>query len=356
MRHCHMINIETDTGTTRIKLLDNSFVNEWKEHFIFMLNNAHIGTTKQMHKITSLPYLVSDFECCDSWVLTKRVAELKELIEELNTFVTFPVSIDHIDDVLLNDTKLNFQHLLNEMHRHCTTALTVLRNNTHTSKLFASTGRLHWGNVHGDPTIIGSMNNVEFTISNDDVDKFAILMEKINLGVHAVESRVPTPNKLNDWTNPDPDNPDPISKERADRFEVTFDFVEPQVLDLTEDKKVFFKQTIDYQTLEYMSDSDDYDVWMAFDILGKNYQEAYYDHDDPTEWDVTHSLGHSGGFLVNLTDTTDQTLIKSDKMQDWFKSYNIEYTPMMNNYPLGNVIEGKKYLQNTMKCIITHDG
>ena len=41
-----------------------------------------------------------------------------------------------------------------------------------------------------------------------------------------------------------------------------------------------------------------------------------------------------------------QTLIKGDDMQNWFKSYNIEYTKKLNNFPLGNVIEGKDNLHN----------
>jgi hypothetical protein len=42
-------------------------------------------------------------------------------------------------------------------------------------------------------------------------------------------------------------------------------------------------------------------------------------------------------------------------MQNWFKSYNIEYTQQLNNFPLGNVIEGKEYVQNIMAIRnITH--
>jgi len=304
MRHYLMINIETDSGTARIKLLNNSFVNKWKEHFIFMLSND----TQRIHNMSSFPYLLSNY--VEAGILTNRVTALKEVIEELNTFVTFPVSIDDIDKRTARS--LDFMQLLNEIHRHCTTAVRVLRTNTH---------KLHWG------------DNIKFTIGNHDVDRFAILMHKLNLSVHAVDCCVPTPRKLEHNEN------------RINVFETSFDFTEPEVIDLTEDKKVFFKHSHNYQTPKYMSDSDDYDVWLQYDILGKTYQEAYFDHDDPTEWDVTHPLGHSGGFHINLTDITLQTLIKSDEMQNWFKSYNMDYTPMMNNFPLGNVVEGKNYLQ-----------
>ena len=307
MKHSLMINIETDTGTTRIKLLDNPFVNEWKQHFIYMLNNAEYS-----FQYSSLPYLISEYK--ETGVLTKRVTALKEVIEELNTFVTFPVSTDDIDKRV--DYSLDFMQLLNEIHRYSTTAVRVMRLN----KSDGNAIELYW--TDNDPY------NSKFTVKHDDIEKFDMLMEQVNLGVHNVDCTVPTPRKLS--TTP------------SDTFEVSFNFTEPEVLD-HEDNKVFFKNTSEHT--EYMSDSG-YDVWMGFDILGKNYQEAYFDHDNPTEWDVTHPLGHSGGFHINLTDTTLQTLIKGDDMQNWFKSYNIEYTKKLNNFPLGNVIEGKDNLHN----------
>ena len=296
-----MINIESNTGIAKIELLDNPFVNDWKEHFITMLTSAEYS-----YKYTYYPYKIKGN-------LINRVTALKEVIEELNTFVTFPVSTDDIDKRV--DYSLDFMQLLNEIHRYCTTAVRVMRLN----KSDGNAIELYW--TDNDPY------NSKFTVKHDDIEKFDMLMEQVNLGVHNVDCTVPTPRKL--------------SATPSDTFEVSFNFTEPEVLD-HEDNKVFFKNTSEHT--EYMSDSG-YDVWMGFDILGKNYQEAYFDHDNPTEWDVTHPLGHSGGFHINLTDTTLQTLIKGDDMQNWFKSYNMDYTPMMNNFPLGNVVEGKNYLQ-----------
>ena len=114
-----MINIETDTGVTRIKLLDNPFVNEWKQHFIYMLNNA-----KYYHQYISYPYLINGYK--EAGVLTTRVENLKEVIKELNTFVTFPVSPDDIDKRA--DHSLDFMQLLNDIHRYCTTAVMLLNS------------------------------------------------------------------------------------------------------------------------------------------------------------------------------------------------------------------------------------
>lgn len=318
MKHFHMINIETNTGIVRIELLDNPFVNDWKEHFITMLNN----TEYSYHYITH-PYLESNYMVKGN--LSNRVNLLKDVIDELNTFVTFPVSTAMIDNKH-TDTPLNFMQLLNEIHRYSTTAVRVMRLN----KSDGNTIELYW--TDDDPY------NSKFNVDYNDVEKFALLMDKANLGVHHVESAIPTPRKL--------------ALPRIETVEVSFDYTEPEILDLTEDKKVFYKHTIKHE--EYMSDSDNYDVWMAWDILGKNYQEAYFDHDDPTEWDITHPMGHSGGFQVSLSEHTLQSLIKSNDMQNWFKEYNLSYNRMMNNFPLGNVIEGKEHLNNMEECTISY--
>jgi len=328
-----MINIETDTGTTRIKLLDNPFVNDWKEHFIYMLNNAHYE-----YKNIRFSSVQGNQ---DINIIKERSKKLLNVIEELNTMgITFPVSIDYINNEIdnLDFEKLDFMQLLNRIHRYCT----VVVRNLHVNKSDGNVIELYWSD--DDPY------NSKFNIRYRDVEKFSILMQQGNLGVHNIDSHIPTPRKLK------------YLKEHyeglVDTFEVQFDFVEPEILDLTEDKKIFFKDIqADYH--QYASDSDDYDVWIATDIVGKNYQEAFFDYEDPREWDITQPLGHSAGFHVNLSDppATLQCLIRSKDMQDWFKEHNLNYKTYMNNYPLGNIVEGRGHLKNIKnKCIVTYNG
>ena len=330
-----MINIETDTGTTRIELLDNPFVNDWKEHFIYMLSN----TTYEYQYIT-YPYLRGEpGQEKDINLVREECKNLKQVIEELNNFgLNFPITIGTINNELnnLDLDKLDFMQLLNRIHRCCTVAV----RNLHANKSDGNVIELYWSD--DDPY------NSKFNIHYNDVDKFYTLMEQGNLNVHEVDSCVPTPRKLKYST-----------ELKSDTFEIHFEYVEPEILDLTEDKKIFFKDIpADYH--QYASDSDDYDVWIAIDITGKNYQEAFFDHDDPREWDVTQPLGHSAGFHINLSNPpgTLQSLIRSNDMQDWFKEHNLNYMTHYNNYPLGKVIEGKIHLKNIIenKCIVTYNG
>ena len=97
-------------------------------------------------------------------------------------------------------------------------------------------------------------------------------------------------------------------------------------------------QSVELGSCKFISNSTipnniDIDVWVGNDILGKDYIEAYYDHDDPNEWDVWPIMGHSGKFKINVasqwyeedsTDNTLQQLVKSDNFQNWLKEYNIE--------------------------------
>jgi len=363
-----MINIETDTGTTRIELLDNPFVNDWKEHFIYMLDNAEYN-----HQLIDYPYANYQFSWKDDHKeIRKRIIPIIDIIKELNNMgINFPITIDDIDneitkienswgwfesgsielDALLDEdgsfveyqykevpaVSSDFTHLLNKIHRCCTVAV----RNLHAIKSDGNTIELYWSD--DDPY------NSKFNIDYNDVDKFYALMEQGNLGIHSVDCIIPTKRKQQYYNNI-------TSSGSIQTIEFHFDFNEPEILGIDcNDNKVFFKD-IPGNYHQYADDSDDYDVWIAIDIIGKNYQEAFFDYEDPREWDVTQPLGHSAGFHVNLSDppATLQSLIRGDDMQNWFKEYNLNYKTHMNNYPLGKVTEGKEHLQATKdKCIIT---
>jgi len=327
-----IISIETRFGITKIQLLENQFITEWIDLFIENLkHNAYSSQygsfpyCPNSKKITKGNAGWSYYGSLLSYIIRERSKPLQNVIEELNAIgVTFPISVDHLKNEINNIdfNELDFIQLLNKVHRYCTVPVRTLRGDTveQVAAVYNETQNnveVYWSDE--DPV------NTTFSIAKPDIETFLLLMEKGNLGVHNIDCFVPTPRKL-EYGAP---------KLRPH----TFDYFTRPPVGIEPEFTI-----LDKPDWQYASDSDEYDVWIAKDILGKNYQEAYFDHDDPTQWDVTQPLGHTGGFSITLTDSSSQSIIKSNNMQQWFKDYNIEYKPHMNNYPLGKVIEGKECL------------
>tara|TARA_B100000809_G_scaffold179532_1_gene177153 strand:- start:321 stop:1421 length:1101 start_codon:yes stop_codon:yes gene_type:complete len=350
-----MINIESNTGLTQIQLLDNPFVNEWKQHFITMLES-----TQPEHQLINYPYIDYQSTFIDDHVqIRKRITQLYTVINELNDMGTnFPVSIQTIDDeitkiedawdwfksgtieldALLDEdggfieyqykevpaASPDFIHLLNKIHRCCTVAVRNLhaapshtQPNTWSGEIF-----LQW---------VDSNPQTQFKLNSTDIDRFYTLMELGNNGVHKVDCVVPTQRKQQYYS-------DVTSSGSIETIEFHFNYNS----NASGTNNYFI--TIPPKYHKYASDSDEYNVWLAIDILGKNYQEAYFDNETPLDWDTTQPLGHSAGFHINLTSepNTLQSLIRSKDMQEWFTSYGVSYENVINNYPLGSVIAPKR--------------
>ena len=90
-----MINIETNTGLTRIKLLDNPFVNEWKQHFIKLSANNEIE-----RQDISYPYIQYQKSFVEDHIeIRKPSKDQFTIIDELNELGTnFQVTNEEINN------------------------------------------------------------------------------------------------------------------------------------------------------------------------------------------------------------------------------------------------------------------
>ena len=93
----------------------------------------------------------------------------------------------------------------------------------------------------------------------------------------------------------------------------------------------------------YFDDRDETDVWLGVDILGKNYIQAFYDNEDPREWDVTAPLGYNVKIEIDVDDTRSK-FMKSVPVQKWLSDHNVIYNSSMVGMPLGKIVEGKNDL------------
>ena len=212
-----MINIESNTGVIQIQLLDNPFVNEWKEHFIMMLDTPD---TVLQHQLINYPYIDYQESFTEDHIeIRKRTTELYAIIEELNELGTdFPITIQEIDneleklenswdwfksgtielDALLDDEGSfisyqfeevpaaggNFMQLLNKIHRCCTVA---------TRDLHAAPSHTQPNTWFGEIFLYWSDDiNSKFTLKTTDIDRFYTLVELGNNSVHNIDCIVPT--------------------------------------------------------------------------------------------------------------------------------------------------------------------
>jgi hypothetical protein len=296
------IDIITTVGITHIELLDNPFVKKWTDHFC------------NMQKVYDIDYHA---ETQPVYHITREINDIHKDIENLITSIkkvnNFPFDVEKITYNNLFDNHFEGQKILNEIHRYFTTAgRTINEHNGHWSDNFDS----------------------KFTFNEENKEEFGHHHALINDWVHELDQSILTPRKEIDFKN--------------QIVNLQFEFG-AQKLDCRFDEGTYVN--ISEEDYMYADDNIDIDVWCGNDILGKDYIEAYYDHDDPTQWDVTPINGHSGKFKINVasqwyekdsTDNTLQQLVKSNNFQSWLENWGVEYVPEMVGMPLGKITSGKE--------------
>lgn len=302
------LTIDTDLGKVKIKLLENHFT----EKYIPFLKVMFDQFEKEFRSGPSLGYI----RPLDQKYLTEQARRLVDSVDELNAMgYNFPYTfqLDSFDNC-----DLAGQELLNKLHRCFTTGQ-----------------RDHYRNP---PTFIWSDRfSSEFSVKPEDLDRMLYLTETINDAVHNLEHYMTTPYKTNDFN------------QVVQQVEVK-SLVTNEIAKVHTDKGPYetlsgWFQNYTAEDYELFSDSDEYDVWVGRDILGKDFIHAFYDYDDPTNWDVTGQLGYSGKIAMDVGTVTKSNVIKSSNFKEWLDKYNVPYSKKMGGMPLGTVVEGKDLLR-----------
>jgi hypothetical protein len=191
-----------------------------------------------------------------------------------------------------------------------------------------------------DLSLQHKLNDLHRTFTNhaklDLPQELLDLVHQVNMEVHNIESYVTTPHKVEMRY---------LSSQPYHELEVIFKCLKDgsQMLDES-------WLDIDQEHFEYLSDDVNIDVWLPDNILGKSYHQAYYDHDDPTAWDVTHHLGYNGSFAIGL-EGNRATEHAKEQIQQWIRSYGITPGPSTCGMPLGHVVSGRNEFINLSKTV-----
>jgi hypothetical protein len=291
------ITIESEHGLSRIQIADNPFAVRFTAKFKEILKDYPVKCWMVM--FGWVQFTTDQF-------ITEQSDKLQKVIDELNAMgVNFPLTVNK-EILQLKNTQS--QQVMNQLHRAFTTA-----HRSYFEKTF----------LWDDRTGAG------YTIPPGQDQQFLYLIDQINHLVHKTEHYFKTERKNFNATD------------LVKQLEIRTDTYTNNNTRLLED----YYFTIDPADYQYASDSNEYDVWVGKDILGKDYLVAYYEHDDAGQWDITHVLGYSGKISIDITDKTRADVMQTADFRSWLAKGGVEYSPIICGMPIGTVIEGKQHLR-----------
>jgi hypothetical protein len=291
------INIDTKYGLVRVQVVKNDFTDEYINNFQRMLPLFPIRSQ-----------LVTQGACnrvgyANISLQTRQLIDVVQQLHDMN--IGFPCVISPEG---MQDMGNTAQDLMNKMHRAFTTA--------------------HRCHDSGEPLRWSDKFESQFEITDSaQMEKMLWLTDQVNALVHEIEINLKTDRKEYNW------------RLLPNQVEIHLD---SYVNNNTRMLKEWFHM-IKPEYTQYYSDSKEFDVWVGKDILGKDYLVAYYEHDDPSEWDVTHSVGYSGKLAIDQINVIRRVdVLHSDDFRAWLDMAGVEYSPAICGMPIGTVTEGKE--------------
>ena len=288
-----------------IQLREDPFVEKWANHLQYILDNYNCRLYKSKYP---------RYEKLEENEIKQHVDNLHTAIRNLNNLGTcFPLLRIDIPYIRFLTLDLDTQKILNKLHRYFTTANCSL-------------------NDIGDQVTYSYKDNNYFTIDYTKKEEFRKLIQDINQIVHNLDNSILLP-RVRDAIDND---------ELIEQVTIMFDLYGTREHSLLPNTFKF----MDKEDESSIIDNDEYDVWMGVDLLGKDYITGYYNHDDPTEWDIKTLNCYTGKMEIILGSNTIPKIIKGDKFQNWLKEYGMTYIPAMCGIPLGKVISAKDLLND----------
>lgn len=319
-------NLEFNGCKTKIELLDTPVARIWIEVFneyktYFKNNNLDYD-----YKIESYPAFMHD----------KGVyyQDIKGDIEIPSYNVTLTECVDKINQAIedvnacVEGKKFPYYAYLgmpweqtNLIHRCFTTAIATNTNWKHnlTGAELIEFKKLKYL----EPRSISNFIKIkDFTVI--DNSKFMDAVERINKWIHVYENEVKSTRGvkiMDDFPN-------------QSSLVLDWDSYSP-----SGEHTFYFSKRISYDELKqsFVGNYDEYNVVLGKSILGKDYEIAYCEYDDPLEYDITNLDNINASFTI-INNTSVKNLYQESRYIDWINDYNLEkemYLPV----PLGKVVE-----------------
>lgn len=314
MRKAHLV---FPAGEVVIELLDTPIVDLWVDindqykefNCEFMVNRGtllHVGHECKKDRIVSTE--------------EKAVNEINTAIEDLNKLITTePFPYKAFIDMPWQQTNL--------IHRAFTTGISSYHTFTH---------NLAYHDLikfqvykYDDKDQIRTMSDKIFNVPRDEgLQEYVRVMNIINKYVHHFEDTRYSHNanlvlqELREVT----DTPDEI--------QISWDTFNP----ISGVKNIWLRHTPTYDEILQSAklDLDEYDVYLVKSILGKDYETAFANYDNPLEYDIQNVQDITGGMRI-LLNNTQKKLYKDSHFTRFCDSHGIDkrlYLPI----PLGKIV------------------
>tara|TARA_B100000131_G_scaffold321756_1_gene373590 strand:+ start:17208 stop:18161 length:954 start_codon:yes stop_codon:yes gene_type:complete len=276
-------------------IIDNPFTEMWFEKFKKMLE-----THNYFDYVDPQPFVTKEW---DQDKAEHHENEIKYAITEINKRgLNFPIDPEDVKFEPNKDTRI----LLNRLHRHFTTA--DLTNATWYTCLETEYKKG-----------MGFWNQIRY-----ELDWFKNIIHIINDHVHMVEHMIPSKRAE--------------QYQKYQRHQLVFDTSRGgdywKYISKEKENTPLKNDGTLYNNC-YSKDATEYDIWIhPHQILGKSYLRAYFDYDDPKEWDITIPIVISGSIQIG-----DMAPFYNDRINKWLRLNNIQPGPMTCGLPIGNIEE-----------------
>ena len=113
-----------------------------------------------------------------------------------------------------------------------------------------------------------------------------------------------------------------------------------------EDDKIGWAKDLNYK---HLLTNDNYDIWLAKRILGKDFRECWLDADDPSYRDITN-IGDILHYCFEVDPLNDDTeFYYSDEFASWMSAHGRSIDASeIGRIPLGNIIDKPADLEHVM--------
>ena len=305
-----------------IVLRDNLFMDYWK--FVFKQNNRKVGPRQDKFPNACFTKTGPDIDFAIKSQYDNTVDKRAECVDRVNDAI---LQIEQVTGNKWNSGRLSINSWTedcNRVHRgfttfaltHCTDQLGLSEQEQRTLKydhpdLHAS-GWLYMKSIK--PSLKQTIGE-EYVHFNTVIEP---LLHEVNAYVHHLENICIVSKRVFELANAYL-----TSENIEDCWFPNLDWNSKQADGVTDAGRIDYnyadlaQQTI--ATDELYSSDPKYNVYDLKNILGKDYEKAWFDYDDPRNWDVTNTFNTSkGGFEIR----PHQSMLTKDFIKPWIDSYN----------------------------------
>lgn len=290
-----------------VEFRDHPFVNKWFEHWRYINSNFNAFAMQYQFPVNvnaPAPTLDTVKEAIDS------IRDAATYLNSITNKFKFPYDLNNFPsyDVFL-ENGLEAQLHLNRFHRYFTTGAR---------------------NPHSRDLLKNSMIKNEM-----DANNWLNRIQEINQAVHKLDHSTKTPH-LQDTTI-------------LDYFAVYYHL---------HNEKMYLSEGTHHpitteECLDAADDSNNWNVWMRVDLLGKDYMTGFVNHDDPAEWDIQYLNSYTGMFVI-YPNKTPVDFCKNETFRTWLHEHGLRYDSRMCGIPLGKLdyVVDNLQEQNTSNLLI----